>query len=152
MVGAAWHDGCMRFHAGRALRGIYDERGGPGGDRTVRFVVEPSGRFALWCQVSGDEARSNGATVWAIDDGAATFVGVVPPADRGAFGVMPVTISEMLHPESAYIEAAFADPETATRSSTWVRCGSPAASRPSSTTAASTSSTSTCAPTASSGG
>jgi hypothetical protein len=50
-------------------------------------------------------------TIWAIDEGAADFVGPVPGSDR-AFGVVPPIISEMLHPESAYIEAAFADPDT----------------------------------------
>lgn len=102
----------MRLRSGRALRGTYDERGGAAGDRSVRFVAEPSGRFALWCQRSGAESRSDGASVWAIDDGVATFVGPVPPDHRGGFALVPPTISEMLHPESAYIEAAFADPST----------------------------------------
>lgn len=102
----------MQLRSGRALRGTYVERGGAAGDRSVRFVAEPSGRFALWCQDSGAEARSDGATVWAIDDGVATFIGPVPAAAGAVFGLVPPTISEMLHPESAYIEAAFADPDT----------------------------------------
>ncbi len=102
----------MQLRSGRALRGTYVERGGAAGDRSVRFVAEPSGRFALWCQDSGAEARSDGASVWAIDDGVATFIGPVPTAAGAVFGLVPPTISEMLHPESAYIEAAFADPGT----------------------------------------
>lgn len=102
----------MQLRSGRALRGTYVEQGGAAGDRSVRFVAEPSGRFALWCMGSGAEARSDGATVWAIDDGVATFIGPVPAAAGAVFGLVPPTISEMLHPESAYIEAAFADPDT----------------------------------------
>lgn len=102
----------MRFRAGRALRGNYVERGGGAGDRSVRFVAEASGRFAIWNEASGVEARSDGRTVWSVEDGVAAFIGPVPPAGRGGFGVVAPAIAEMLHPESAYIEAAFADPDT----------------------------------------
>ena len=110
--GTGWHHGRMRFGTGRALRGTYVEQGGAAAERSVLFVAEPAGRFALWCQVTGEEARCDGRTVWAIDDGVATFVAPVPPDARGSFGLVPAAISEMLDPESAYIEAALADPDT----------------------------------------
>jgi hypothetical protein len=102
----------MRFGAGRALRGTYVEDGGTAAARSVLFVADPTGRFALWCQETGDEARCDGRTVWSVEDGVATFVAPVPPGDRGPFGLVAAPIAELLDPESAYIEAALADPDT----------------------------------------
>ena len=100
----------MRLPRGRAVRGTYVEVADGAGGRSVRFVAEPSGRFAVLAFDTGAEARCDGSAVWGIDDGLATFTAPVPPGE--AFALLPAPMAEMLQPDSDYIDAALSDPGT----------------------------------------
>lgn len=102
----------MRLAAGRALSGVFQQAGGGLSDRRLDFVADSDGGFVL-APVDGTiEARCDGRAVWVIEGDRATFVAPVPPAEAGAFALLPPLVSELLHPESDYIAAAFSDPAT----------------------------------------
>ena len=102
----------MRLPAGHALRAAYEEDGGPSRGRVLELLAEPGERFAVRDPAGGLEARCDGTVVWAGDGDGVAFAGEVPAGPAGTFALLPALLAELLHSESAYLHAAFADPST----------------------------------------